>query len=116
MPHKYCYCVTTYTRASLRYRLPMAWRQAKRCPCIMPLAVVLTQDANELAKRWLAWLTKPTPAAHPHCWLRISSLPAVVLTKDDKELARLTDEAYFGERALINAEPRAASATGALCA
>lgn len=82
----------------------------------MPLAVVLTQDANELAKSWLAWLTKPAAAAHPHCWLRISSLPAVVLTKDDKELARLTDEAYFGERALINAEPRAASATGALCA
>ena len=39
--------------------------------------------------------------------------PAVVLTKDGNELARLGEEAYFGERALINAEPRAATATGA---
>lgn len=38
---------------------------------------------------------------------------AVVLTKDGNELARLGEEAYFGERALINAEPRAAAATGA---
>ncbi|KAI7838861.1 hypothetical protein COHA_007362 [Chlorella ohadii] len=35
----------------------------------------------------------------------------VILTKDGAELARLSDEAYFGERALINAEPRAAAAT-----
>ena len=38
----------------------------------------------------------------------------MILTKDGAELARLSDEAYFGERALINAEPRAAAATGAL--
>lgn len=50
-----------------------------------------------------ACLSCPSPAFLP-C--------AVVLTKDGQELARLGDEGYFGEKALIGGEPRAATATG----
>lgn len=38
--------------------------------------------------------------------------PAVVLTRDGREVGRIREGGYFGEKALINAAPRGATATG----
>jgi hypothetical protein len=39
-------------------------------------------------------------------------LSAVVLSKDGKEAGRVKEGAFFGEKALIDVAPRAATATG----
>ena len=46
----------------------------------------------------------------------LACLRAVVVTCDGVEVERLGEGAYCGDKALINDEPRAATATGAYCA
>ncbi len=67
-----------------------------------------------MAPTCFAQYDAPPPILHFYLVspLSPSAALAVVLTKDGREVGRIREQAYFGEKALIDDAPRDASATG----